>query len=170
MAPANEIPNNGTTVEGAKTWNYAAQLDDGNTGPWMGSSLYHYYDLANCFPQFKCSWAADAVNTWQTNLRQNGTQVYYYLNNFHDWLKNNGNIGFGPAQGNFQVANGGQGGLGNDAVQGQIDDGANTSNETGGTTETPAATRTRTTSTTRTWRRSRTGSRRACRCTCSRPA
>ncbi len=66
------------------------------------------------------------ANSWQTNRNQNGTQVYYYLNNYHDWLQNNSDIGFGPAQGNFQVSNGAQGGQGNDAVQAQVDDGANT--------------------------------------------
>lgn len=72
------------------------------------------------FPQ--CSWAIttnaafDRGFGWRPNLRQNGTQVYWYINNFHDWLRG-APFGFTPAAGNFE---------GDDPVRAEILDGANT--------------------------------------------
>ena len=39
-----------------------------------------------CVPQFLCSWNPDLANSWRANRRQNATQVFYYVNNFHDHL------------------------------------------------------------------------------------
>ncbi len=79
---------------------------------------------------------ATAPNTYQTNLPQNATQVFFFVNAFHDHLAA-APIGFTAANGNFE---------GVDAVQAQVDDGA------GGATPStpPTAFRTATTSTTRT--------------------
>ncbi len=94
-------------------WNYPAALDDGSgSGPFGGF-------FANCDPNWKCTWDSGVANSWQTNLKQNATQVYYYVNNFHNFLMNDSDIGFTPAAGNFQADGG-------DAVQAQVDDGANT--------------------------------------------
>ena len=137
QVPGGTVPSGDRDPEqssSANMWNYTAQLDDGVNGPWMGTSVDHFYGFANCDPHWKCTWADDVANSWQLNRNQNGTQVYYYLNNFHDWLKNHVNIGFGPAQGNFQVSNGGQGGLGTMPSRREIDDGASTSTSTGGST------------------------------------
>jgi hypothetical protein len=41
-----------------------------------------------------CSWDPAVASSWQTNLRANGTQAYYLVNEFHDWLKNDPNIAF----------------------------------------------------------------------------
>ena len=125
-----EIPKTGNTVEGY-AFNYTPTLDNGSTG-WPGDSGdFHYFGLANCDPRWECTWDFQLQNSWQTNLKQNATQVYYYVNNYHDWLQNNPHINFGPAQGNFQVSNAGQGGVGGDAVQAQVDDGANTGDASG---------------------------------------
>src|SRR5262249_13403202 len=72
-----------------------------------------------------CTWNSGVRRSWQTNLRQNATQVYFYLNNFHDHL-NAAPIGFTEAAGNFELVNSTHHGRGNDPVLGQIDAGANT--------------------------------------------
>jgi extracellular elastinolytic metalloproteinase len=77
-----------------------------------------------CVPQFRCSWNPDQANSWRANRRQNATQVFYYVNNFHDHLAS-APIGFTAAAGNFQQQNPAGQGLGGDAVQAQPDDGAN---------------------------------------------
>jgi hypothetical protein len=63
-----------------------------------------------------CSWSSATAFSWRRNLRQDATQVYYYVSKFHDHLRA-APIGFTPAAGNFE---------GGDAVQAQIDDGADT--------------------------------------------
>ncbi len=93
------------------TWNYPATLD--------GSDFFN-----NCDQQWKCTWDSSTAFSWQANIKQNATQVYYYINQFHDHLKASP-IGFNNAAGNFEVADPGAG-IGHDAVQGQVDDGANT--------------------------------------------
>jgi extracellular elastinolytic metalloproteinase len=77
-----------------------------------------------CVPQFMCSWNPDQANSWRANRRQNATQVFFYVNNFHDHLAA-APIGFTAAAGNFQQHNPSGQGLGHDAVQAQPDDGAN---------------------------------------------
>lgn len=64
-----------------------------------------------------CSWDFGGANSWDVNRRQGGTQLFYYVNNFHDHLKNDPSIAFGPAAGNFEGA---------DALHAQVLDGANT--------------------------------------------
>jgi hypothetical protein len=78
-----------------------------------------------CLPQFLCSWNPDQPNSWRANRRQNATQVFFYVNTFHDHLMAPP-IGFTPAAGNFQQHNPAGQGVGGDAVQAQPDDGANT--------------------------------------------
>jgi extracellular elastinolytic metalloproteinase len=69
-----------------------------------------------CIAAFPCSWAPDVPFSWQTNRAQNATQVFFFVNNFHDHLAK-APIGFTPAAGNFQ---------GDDALQAEPLDGANT--------------------------------------------
>ena len=65
-----------------------------------------------------CSWNAFVSGFgWATNRAQEATQLFYYVNNFHDHLRDAGGIAFGPSSGNFEGA---------DAVQAQVDDGAAT--------------------------------------------
>jgi extracellular elastinolytic metalloproteinase len=105
-AAGDEIPANA----GGPAWQYPFNaFSDGGTD--------------NCSTHWQCSWTTATPTSWQTNINQNAEQVWYYVNNFHDWLMN-ANIGFTEASGNFQVTNSSGQGLGNDAVQAQVDDGA----------------------------------------------
>ena len=53
---------------------------------------------------FPCSWNPDKPFSWQTNREQNATQVFYFVNKFHDHLLAKP-IGFTEAAGNFENAN-----------------------------------------------------------------
>jgi hypothetical protein len=110
-----------TTMGASPDWHYRVHDDTSDF-------------FRNCSADFACTWDSSTANSWKQNLKQNATQVYHYVNNYHDHLMNDANIGFTPAAGNFQLDNNGQGGLGNDAVQAQVDDGANTSTSAGGST------------------------------------
>ena len=70
---------------------------------------------ADCSPTFVCTWLPDTAFSYQTNLQQNATQVFFFVNNFHDWLQA-APVGFTPANGNFSVS---------DPVIANTDDGAN---------------------------------------------
>jgi hypothetical protein len=76
---------------------------------------------APCGAPFTCTWnpktSTTAGNTKLTNRQQNGTQVFFFVNNFHDWL-GKAPISFTAANGAFQAT---------DPVLAQNDDGANTS-------------------------------------------
>ena len=53
---------------------------------------------------FPCSWDPDKPFSWKTNREQNATQVFYFVNNFHDHLLAKP-IGFTEAAGNFEIVN-----------------------------------------------------------------
>jgi hypothetical protein len=55
-------------------------------------------------PAAGCSWRADQARSWRRNLRQNATQLFYFVNTFHDHLLAPP-IGFTEAAGNFQDRN-----------------------------------------------------------------
>ena len=76
---------------------------------------------------FPCSWNPDKPFSWRTNREQNGTQVFYFVNKFHDHLLAKP-IGFTEAAGNFEHVNASKKGKGRDAVQTQTMDGASTDN------------------------------------------
>jgi extracellular elastinolytic metalloproteinase len=78
-----------------------------------------------CSNPWPCSWNPDTRGSWKTNRAQNATQVFFFVNNWHDHLKK-APIGFTTAAGNFQAKNHGRQGKGGDAVITQTDDGANT--------------------------------------------
>ena len=80
-----------------------------------------------CGNPWPCSWNPNKPFSWRTNRAQNATQVFYFVNNWHDHLQK-APIGFTEAAGNFQKVNRGQAGKGGDAVNTQTDDGANTAN------------------------------------------
>jgi extracellular elastinolytic metalloproteinase len=69
-----------------------------------------------CTRPFPCSWAPNTANSWRTNQFQNATQVFFFVNNFHDHLEA-APIGFTPGLGNFENI---------DPVQAEPLDGANT--------------------------------------------
>jgi extracellular elastinolytic metalloproteinase len=77
-----------------------------------------------CSNPWPCSWNPNHAKSWQTNRAQNATQVFFFVNNWHDHLKK-APIGFTTAAGNFQAKNGGQKGKSGDPVITQTDDGAN---------------------------------------------
>ena len=72
----------------------------------------------SCTTAFPCSWDPNLRNSWRVNAAQNATQVFYFINKFHDHLAASP-IGFTAAAGNFE---------GVDAVDAQPLDGANTAN------------------------------------------
>jgi len=78
-----------------------------------------------CAPVFKCSWNPNRASSWVVNRAQNATQVFYYVNKFHDHLQA-APISFTEAAGNFQQKNSSGKGKGGDAVSTQPDDGAAT--------------------------------------------
>ncbi|NUR09982.1 MAG: hypothetical protein HOQ22_08075 [Nocardioidaceae bacterium] len=88
---------------------------------------FHLADVSFCDNPFPCSWDPNTPFSWQTNRAQNATQVFFYVNNWHDHLQS-APIGFTEAAGNFQAVNRTGRGAGGDAVDTQTDDGANTDN------------------------------------------
>jgi hypothetical protein len=95
------------------TWSYPLQrFSGGSTCPPTSTTAAG---------QFTCVWGGETSPqpspSYTVNLRQNAAQVYYYVNNFHDWLAKEPNIGFTAASGNFETAGG-------DAVEAEVLDGA----------------------------------------------
>ena len=84
-------------------------------------------DVSFCNNPYPCSWDPNVPFSWQANRAQNASQVFFYVNNWHDHLKA-GPIGFTEAAGNFQLLNTTPNGVAGDAVDTQTDDGANTAN------------------------------------------
>jgi len=78
-----------------------------------------------CSNPWPCSWNPNQPYSWRTNRAQNATQVFYFVNTWHDHLKA-APIGFTEAAGNFQQVNPSTRGKAGDAVTTQTDDGANT--------------------------------------------
>jgi hypothetical protein len=69
-------------------------------------------------PAIGCSWSNfDNSMSWTVNRNQAGTQLFFYVNAFHDHLHDAAGIGFGASSGNFEGA---------DRVQAQVDDGSTT--------------------------------------------
>ncbi len=129
------LPAGATTLSGNNTHTYLDVLDD-NTPvaadeipPTGGNWNYAFSPFSgwSCLDgaNFPCSWDWWTLDTWQTNQRQNATQIFHFVNTFHDWLNANP-IGFTEAAGNFEVTNSTGQGLGGDAVQAQALDGADT--------------------------------------------
>jgi extracellular elastinolytic metalloproteinase len=78
-----------------------------------------------CSNPWPCSWNPNKAFSWRTNRAQDTTQVFYFVNRWHDHLLK-APIGFTAAAGNFQATNPGKAGKGGDPVATQTDDGANT--------------------------------------------
>ncbi len=77
--------------------------------------------------QYPCSWDPDTPYSWRTNREQNATQVFYFVNTFHDHLLADP-IGFTEAAGNFEAKNSTGKGKGHDALDTQTMDGATIDN------------------------------------------
>ncbi|HEY7043694.1 MAG TPA: M36 family metallopeptidase, partial [Nocardioidaceae bacterium] len=94
---------------------------------WM-YKLKPFHLRAHGFKQFcdnpyPCSWNPNKPFSWRTNRAQNATQVFYFVNTWHDHLAR-APIGFTEAAGNFQKVNASHKGKGGDPVMAQTDDGA----------------------------------------------
>jgi extracellular elastinolytic metalloproteinase len=94
------------------TWNYAL-------------TPFHLKGVRFCDNPYPCTWNPDKPFSWRVNRAQNATQVFAFVNNWHDHLMQ-APIGFTEAAGNFQAKNHTHLGRGQDAVDTQTDDGANT--------------------------------------------
>ncbi len=128
-----------TVLSGNNTHTYA-DVDDSNAPdateeipPRHGNSWdyplvpFHLPAVSFCDNPWPCSWDPDTPFSWQTNRNQDATQVFAFVNNWHDHLLA-APIGFTEAAGNFQVTNATRQGLGGDPVRAESDDGANTDN------------------------------------------
>ncbi|MBA2561251.1 MAG: M36 family metallopeptidase, partial [Propionibacteriales bacterium] len=86
---------------------------------------FHLPQVSFCDNPYPCSWNPNKPYSWQVNRNQNATQVFFFVNRWHDHLLDKP-IGFNAAAGNFQRVNTIDKGIGHDAVISQTDDGANT--------------------------------------------
>ena len=95
---------------------------DGEVGPSSGSDwLYPIQSVPDATGECPadppgCTWNHTVPDSWQLNRNEATTQLFYFVNKFHDHLLAPP-IGFDQASGNFQ---------GNDPVFAQSDDGADT--------------------------------------------
>ena len=78
-----------------------------------------------CGNPYPCTWNPNKPFSWRTNRAQNTTQVFFFVNKWHDHLRG-APIGFTEAAGNFQAINSSGNGKGGDPVDTQTEDGANT--------------------------------------------
>ena len=91
--------------------------------------------LYGCSASVPCTWdprigtfpdlTFDGSFSYEKNQNQDGTQLFYFINKYHDHLAARP-IGFTEAAGNFQAENASKKGLGGDPVLGEALDGANT--------------------------------------------
>ncbi len=127
--PNSWLPQNSVVLQGPNAHVYTDVNDDNaasNSEEIRPSSKGHFdYTFTPfssqipgmpCATRYPCSWEPNTPNSWRKNAAQNATQVFYYVNKFHDHLAA-APIGFTAAAGNFE---------GVDAVDTQPLDGANT--------------------------------------------
>lgn len=105
-------PNEEIPASSGVDWNYPATLDTTTASQ-------------NCSVAYPCTWDRTTPFSWQPNRNHFGTQVYHFLNRFHDHLLSPP-ISFTEAAGNFQLTNSSGQGRGGDPVQGHAILGANT--------------------------------------------
>ena len=91
-----------------------------------------------CGNPWPCSWNPDQAYSWRANRAQNATQVFFFVNNWHDHLER-APIGFTEAAGNFQLHNHSRRGKDGDPVTTQTDDGADTGRRAAGLSGLPDA-------------------------------
>ncbi len=87
--------------------------------------FHPHFARSFCGKPWPCSWNPDRPYSWRVNRAQNATQVFYFVNNWHDHLMR-APIGFTEAAGNFQLRNHSKKGKAGDPVITQTDDGADT--------------------------------------------
>jgi len=132
------LPSGATNLTGNNSHTYADVNDSNVPEPFeevsaRSGNTWDYplrpfpLDNAFCGKPYPCSWNPEVAGSWRVNRDQNATQVFAFVNAFHDHLAADP-IGFTEAAGNFQTVNRTGNGLGGDAVEAQSDDGANTAN------------------------------------------
>jgi extracellular elastinolytic metalloproteinase len=130
--PAGWLPESATVLNGPYAHVYADVADDDRAdaadeiarsapGAWDYPASLRV-QAGTCRAFAPCSWNSAVPSSWTGNLRQNATQVFYYVNRFHDWLAR-APFGFDSASGNFEGA---------DRLEAQTLDGADTSDAPGG--------------------------------------
>lgn len=90
-------------------------------GSW--SFPFTRFNQGACATGTGCAWDPALPRSWRTNLAQDATQAFWFVNVFHDHLLSNP-IGFTEAAGNFQQVNFTGRGRGGDPVLIHIDAGA----------------------------------------------
>ena len=131
------LPKNAQRLSGNNSHTYS-DVDDDNrpsANEEVGPSAPHRWNyrlqpfhlgkVSFCDHPYPCSWNPNKKYSWRVNRKQNATQVFFFVNKWHDHLKK-APIGFTEAAGNFQTVNATKRGKGRDAVDTQTDDGANT--------------------------------------------
>ena len=110
-APAEEIPRIGGTYNHVYQAQAATRAAEGQDCPSTGCS----------YNNFAPTGAGDEFS-WRENREQAGTQLFYYVNRFHDHLRDAPGIGFNAASGGFE---------GGDRLNAQVEDGASTGTDPG---------------------------------------
>ena len=60
----------------------------------------------DCRTAFRCSWDPKTAGSWSSDGDQAATQLFWFVNRYHDHLKAAPGIHFGPESGNFEATTG----------------------------------------------------------------
>jgi hypothetical protein len=134
------LPPASTTLDGNNAHVYSDEEDD-DFAPNAGDEIPRTAGTYNYFTDFRaptranqdcppvgCSYnnfapsSAGDVFSWRVNRKQAGTQLFYYVNRFHDHLRSAAGIGFTAASGGFE---------GDDPLLAEVDNGASTETSSG---------------------------------------
>ena len=105
------LPASATTLSGPYSHTYS-DVNDNNVAdgseevhPTAKNFLYPFTPATTtvtpCSSAYPCSWDPATKFSWRTNAAQNATQVFFFVNSFHDHLAA-APIGFTSAAGNFE--------------------------------------------------------------------
>jgi extracellular elastinolytic metalloproteinase len=87
-------------------------------GAWNYTQDHRTATSGQLCPPAGCTWNDFAAGfSWTVNRAQAATQLFYYVNTYHDHLRDAPGIGFDDSSNNFEGA---------DRVEAQVDDGATT--------------------------------------------
>jgi hypothetical protein len=96
----------------------ANEIAPNGSGDWDFDYVLNAPSAGQHCPSTGCSWdPSDPMFGWAVNRDQEATQLFYYVNRYHDYLRDTSGIAFGSSSNNFEAG---------DAVQAQVDDGAST--------------------------------------------
>jgi extracellular elastinolytic metalloproteinase len=102
------------------------EVPPGARGHWdYKLKPFHLKHVSFCGNPYPCTWNPNKPFSWRVNRKQNTTQVFFFVNNWHDHLMAKP-IGFTEAAGNFQAVNYTGRGKQGDPVDTETEDGANT--------------------------------------------